>query len=716
MPVRSLSWMCLLLMAVAVTASDLRGEDGVAVATVPGIVVDDASAELVGNWSKSTHTKGYVAEGYQFCSPETTNKAVFKLPVTTAGKYQVLVSHTPGGNRSTAAIVKVHAVDGVKSIEVDQQKAPVGPSIFQPLGEFELAAGNAIIEISAEKTEKGVVIIDAVQLLTAEQFVAAKNEPTPTAVASKTAKTEPKKPTPVAKPKPPAPAVEPAPPFVRKTPTKPVVKLTAAELDDLLAKHLGDAADANPAADDAFFRRLSLDVIGRQPTPAEMQEFIADESADKRARAIERLLASPLFGENWANYWSDVISYRTPQPELTFLNYQPLKNWLAEEFNRGTGWDEISYDLLTASGKVGENPAATFIGFHQGDRSRLAAETTRVFLATQIQCAECHDHKFVEMPQETFHHVAAFFVRVDAKLPWNDSGAILVSSKPKGEHKMPSGKQELTPEVFGETRLDIGASDIQRRAALAEWIVSGDNPWFAKAFTNRVWARMLGRGFCEPVDEIGELGDSVLPEVHLALASHFVASKHDFRDLVRLVANTHAYQRTVLDGDPAEKKPFATIAAGKLRGDEVFDSLVRAIDLPNVTPPAVKPTAEVRFPPPPKSTRDLVNEAFGYDPSSARESVVRSLQQAMLLMNNRQIQKQIDASPGADTMLARLLTEETDDLVAIERLYENVLARKPNVKEREIAARHLAKLGDRKTAYEDLLWSLVNSAEFVSRR
>jgi hypothetical protein len=320
------------------------------------------------------------------------------------------------------------------------------------------------------------------------------------------------------------------------------------------------------------------------------------------------------------------------------------------------------------------------------------------------------------MPQETFHHVAAFFVRVDAKLPWNDSGAILVSSKAKGEHKMPSGKQELAPEVFGQTKLDIGASDIQRRAALADWIVSGDNPWFAKAFTNRVWARMLGRGFCEPVDEIGELGDSVLPEVHAALAGHFVASGHDFRDLVRLVANTHAYQRAVLDGDSAEKKPFATIAAGKLRGDEVFDSLARAIDLPNVTPPAMKATAEIRFPPPPKSTRDLVNEAFGYDPSSSRESVVRSLQQAMLLMNNRQIQKQIDASPGADTMLAKLLAAETNDAVAIERLYENVLARKPNIKEREIAARHLAKLGDRKAAYEDLLWSLVNSAEFVSRR
>lgn len=715
MLLRSCCWMS--AAAIFFGGTSVIAEDGVALASLTGIVVDDSSAELVGNWSKSTHTKGFVAAGYQYCPPEKSNKAIFKLSVATAGAYQVLISHTPGANRSTTAVVKIQTSDGAKEVLVDQQKAPAGPGVFQPLGTFTFEAGNTTIEVSAEKTDKGVVIVDALQLLTAEQFAALQNAPAaPATPATPAVATKPATPPPAAKPKAPQPIIEPPPPFVRAKPAKPQAKLTVDELNQLLAKHLGDAAEANAAADDAFFRRLSLDLIGRQPTPAEMKEFLADEATDKRARAIERFLASPLFGENWGNYWSDVISYRTPQPELTFLNYQPLKQWLATEFNKGAGWDEIAYNLLTASGKVGENPAATFIGFHQGDKSRLAAETTRVFMSTQIQCAECHDHKFIEMPQETFHHVAAFFVRVEAKLPWNDSSAILVSSKPKGEHKMPKGKDELAPEVFGQQKLDVGAGDMQRRAALAEWIVSPENPWFAKAFTNRIWARLLGRGFCEPVDEIGELGDRVLPEVHQALASHFIASEHSFRDLVRLIASTDAYQRAVLDGDPATKKPFATIAAGKLRGDEVFDSLARGIELPNVTPEPIKPTAEIRFPPPPKSTRDLVNEAFGYDPSASRESVVRSLQQAMLLMNNRQIQKQIDASPGSDTMLAKLLASETDDEAAVERLYENVLARKPNLKEREIAARHLVKLGDRKAAFEDLLWSLVNSTEFVSRR
>jgi hypothetical protein len=153
-----------------------------------------------------------------------------------------------------------------------------------------------------------------------------------------------------------------------------------------------------------------------------------------------------------------------------------------------------------------------------------------------------------------------------------------------------------------------------------------------------------------------------------------------------------------------------------LRGDEVFDSLVAGLALPNITPEAPPAKPGIRFPPPPKSTRDLVNEAFGFDPSSEQSNVARTMQQAMFLMNNKQVQKQIDASPGAETMLAKVLSAESDNAAAIAKLYQQVLARKPTPKEISIAQEHLASVADRKTGFEDLLWSMVNSAEFLSRR
>ncbi|QDU26194.1 hypothetical protein ETAA8_12690 [Anatilimnocola aggregata] len=704
--------------------------EGVAIdpAKLPGIVIDDSAAKFAGTWSDSVNTKPFVGEGYSYSAGGAGNLATFSFDVEEAGEYQVLFSYTPGGNRSTTAKVTVRSGDTEKDYVVNQQRVPVGAWSLHWLAEFSFDAGPATIVVSAEDNKKGVVIADAFAIMTAEQWAKLKAEgeknappkllaaikPVEPKAAPKPGEPKTAKPAPMKKETPKVTA-EKALAFERSKSTKVNGRLKAEQLDTLMEKFVGGIVNAPLTGDEAFLRRLSLDLIGRQPTMAEMHAFLADHSMDKRARVVEKLLASTEFGTNWADYFSDVISYRTPQPELTFLNYRPFKNWLAEEFNKNTGWDEMTYNIITASGTVGENPAATYVGFHQGDKSRLASETTRVFLSTQIQCAECHDHKFIDMPQETFHHVAAFFVRVQTKLPWNDSNQIVVSSKAAGEHKMPVTNKEMQPIAFSH-KSDLGQSDILRRTELAKWIVGADNPWFAKAFTNRVWARLMGRGFCEPVDEIGELADSVLPEVHAALAEHFVASEFDIKDVFRTVVNSQAYQRPLRDALPGEDKPFAVVPAGRLRGDEVFASLKAGIDLPNITPPPPPVPEGVRFPPPPKSTQDLINDAFGFDPSAEASNVNRTMQQAMFLMNNDQIQKQIDASPGSGTVLAKIVTEEADDAKAIVRLYQSVLARKPTEKEVQIGRTHLAKVGERKTGYEDLLWSMINSAEFLSRR
>lgn len=715
----------LLLVLGLCSASVTWGADAVAIdpAKLPGKVLDDTAVKAEGTWTQSVHTKPFLGKGYLYSQVGAGNKATFDFDMDEAGMYHILFSYTPGVNRTTSAKVAIRSGDTDKDYTVNQQRVPEGAWSFHYLGEFAFDAGPAQLVVTAEDAKKSVVIVDGIAILTSDEWKklkaeAEKNQP-PKLLAA--LKPEPNKPATPVKPVPekkekPKEVAEKAPSFERQKPAKVANRLTSDELDAAMEKHIGGIANAPQTDDEAFFRRLSLDLIGRQPTMPEMNAFLADTAADKRARAIDKLLASEEFGINWADYFSDVISYRTPQPELTFLNYRPFKQWLAAEFNKGTGWDEITYRIITASGTVGENPAATYVGFHQGDKSRLASETTRVFLSTQIQCAECHDHKFIDMPQETFHHVAAFFVRVQTKLPWNDSNQIVVSSKAAGEHKMPEKNKEMQPAAFSSKMLDPGQSDVVRRTELARWIVGAENPWFAKAYTNRIWARLMGRGFCEPVDEIGDLADSVLPEVHVALAEHFVATEFDMKDVFRVIANSKAYQRPVRDPAPDEKKPFAVIPAGRLRGDEIFASLKAGIELPNFTPEPGKPAEGVRFPPPPKSTQDLVNEAFGFDPSSEAHNVARTMQQAMFLMNNEQIQKQIDASPGSNTVLARIVSEETDDAKAIGRLYQSVLARKATDKEIEIGRKHIAKVGERKTAYEDLLWSMINSAEFLSRR
>lgn len=687
-------------------------ESGIDPAKLPGIVVDHSEAELTGSWQASTSVKPFVGDGYIHAAAPAIQTAKFALDVPAAGNYTMLVAYTPGANRAPRVPITVRAADGEHAVFVNQQTKPAGPYCFQPVGEFFFEAGQALVTISTADT-KGAVIADAVQLLTPEQLILAQQDAAqnPPPLVAKAAD-KPARPAADTMPTPTEPS---RPRFEKTAPSHPLARLLPAQLDELLEQH--DSGSASPAVidDEPFLRRVSLDIIGRQPTTAEIDRFVADPSADKRAAVVDRLLDSPEYGSNWANLWSDVISYRVPEPELTFLNYDPFQQWLAEKLNQGVAWDEITFAILTADGKVGDNPAATYVGFHQANPSRLAAETSRVFLAANIQCAECHDHPFVNMPRKTFHQMAAFFVRTDAKLPWNDSNGIEVTGKAKGEYKMPDTNVEMQPVAFDSKPVALGSGDLQRREELARWIVSPDNPWFAKAYVNRIWARLMGRGFCEPVDDIGEASLSVLPEVHAAVAEHFVASSFDSKDLVRLIVSTKAYQRGLNDSRPRDK-PYAATITAKLRGDEVFDSLTTAIELPNLTPPPGKSSDAVRFPPPPKSTRDLVNEAFGFDPSLTADYLTRTMGQAMFMMNNQQIQAQVNAAPESETVLAQVLAEAKDDAKAVTTLYRRILARRPSPRELEISLQYIARSLDRGAAFEDLEWSLLNSAEFTTRR
>lgn len=500
--------------------------------------------------------------------------------------------------------------------------------------------------------------------------------------------------------------------------------LTSEQLDRLVidAAKLDEADLSDLVTDEQYLRRVSLDLIGRQPTPDELAAYLLDTSDSKRSAAAERLLASPEFGSNWASYWSDVIGYRVPPPELTFLDYTLFEQWLADRINQNAPWDQTVRSILVASGKVKDHPEATFVGFHGADTTRLAAETARVFLSLQIGCAQCHDHPFDEWKREQFHELAAYYVRASAKMPWNDSSEIEVKDKGKGEYEMPNVADPskkgtlMIPTFLTGAKLETGKNDLERRTELANVVANGTNPWFAKAYVNRVWARLMGRGFHEPVDDIGAGNEPQLREVHKPLTASFVESGFDAKALFRVIVNSKAYQQRLAASPSLVEKPFAAGRTTKLRGDEVFQSLVTAIELPNVTPPKIAPTKEIRFPPPPKSTKDVVSEIFGFDPSLRPEDISRTLGQAMLLMNNDQLQKQIDAKPESSTVLAKLVATEPDNAKAVDRLFQLVLARKPSEAETKISLEHVSSLSSRTEAFEDLLWGLLNSAEFTTKR
>lgn len=705
-----------LLVLLSGLALNARAQ-GIEPSALSGIVIDDIKAELVGDWTTSTSVKPFLGQGYihDAGNAKGEKSAKFHFRVDKPGEYHLLIGYTSSGNRASKVPVTITSGDQKGTFFIDQKKRPELATGFTSIGTFFFAADEDSSVLIETTGTKDVVIVDGIRILTADQLTAAqKDEKRLPKNIARTKPTEKKEELP-----PPV-----APKFKRQPGKTQHAKVTSDDFDKLLG--VGPENELDLVDDIHFFRRVSLDLVGRQPTLDEYRTFLANKSEDRRAEAVETFLASPDFGKNWGNYWSDVIAMRTPEPQLTFLDYKPFRAWLADNLNSGTGWDETAFCMLTAIGKVGNDPAATFVGFHQGEGNRIAGELSRVFLGVRIACAECHDHPFVDMPQETFHGMAAFFARVKVKLEHNDSRKINISSDAKAEHKMPGGKGMMKPTVYKGDALELGLADLERREKLAYWLVDGDNPFFARSFVNHLQARLMGRGFFDPVDDLGEGAEPLLAEAHEALASHFIASNFDAKSVFRVLVNTKAYQAVERvemtppsDSTDAESADRIAVFTGarpkKLRGDEVFDSLVAAISLPDVKGEQEKPTAAVRFPPPPKSTRDLVNDAFAYDPVYRDSLINRTMKQAMFLINNDQVLKQVDAAPQSETMLSKLLREEDDNELVVKVLYARVLAREPSDREREIVLQHVESVENRDRAFEDVLWSLLNSAEFTTR-
>ncbi|HEX4148614.1 MAG TPA: DUF1549 domain-containing protein [Pirellulales bacterium] len=511
----------------------------------------------------------------------------------------------------------------------------------------------------------------------------------------------------------------------------PEAPFTVAELDQLLAA--AQAAEPRPVAkplgDEQFLRRVTLDLTGMTPTAAEVESFSASDDPLKRAAAINRLLGTDAFAQHWAHFWRDVMQSKASSTQVIFELHRAaaLEDWLAERLKHNRSWAEITHGLLTAEGAIfvpadAEIGNVGFLLCHTGSDAEVgrAVDTTRVFLGIQLECAQCHDHPTDIWKREQFHQLAAYFGRLRdgrATGPGRQRGLQLVSAA-RGEYEMPdkydSSKTTLThPKFFlsGEA-LGEGADDHARRNALAEQITK--SPWFAKAFVNRVWAQMTGRGFVEPVDNLGPSQPAIYPEVLDALAASFIASDFNIKELLAVVAGSQAYQRELRLGQSRhEHLHFVGSYPMRLRGQELWDTLTVAVGpfaektpLPNGLRQVLERIREPDF-------YTVFKRLFNYDPTAGANEVEPSVSQALMLMNNPAINAQIIAT--GKTRLAEIVAQFPHDDDAIRQVYLQVQSRQPSEREFQACRNYLAAVGNRPEALEDLMWVLVNSAEFRTK-
>jgi hypothetical protein len=489
----------------------------------------------------------------------------------------------------------------------------------------------------------------------------------------------------------------------------------------LLQSHDPKAPLSGQADDTAFLRRLSLDLTGRLPEPAEVHAFTASIDPGKRVRQIDRYLASDAYAVNWGRYWRDVVTYHTPASG-NYLRWPLFDQWLVEQVRNNRPWDGIVTAMVTATGINDECAPVNYLTAQFGNPIEIAATTSRVFLGVQIQCAQCHDAKTEKWKREQFHELVAFFGRAKIIQHKDVNGRgtpYAIEGREEGQYAMPDKKNPtqlivMRPRFLTGESVPLEADDATRRAALARFLTRPKNPWFAKAYVNRIWSSLLGWGFYPGVADLGSKVNPLYPDVLDLLAKEWTATGYDMKWLFRTLARTEVYQRKFQPRSQVEGGAAVAVCPSRMRPEQLFEALVKALsfDENDKTIPAPAPSSA---PAVQRHTglRNMIYQAFRIDPSLPADEVQGTIPQALLMMNSVLVNTYVAAS--GKTVLARALAAQMPEDRIVTLLYARTLARRPRSEEMAICLRYLKKVGKRKEALEDVYWSLVNSTEFLSK-
>jgi hypothetical protein len=491
------------------------------------------------------------------------------------------------------------------------------------------------------------------------------------------------------------------------------VEALAAKIDQRIAAAWGKEVRPAPVADDAqFFRRVHLDLAGHIPPVDKVRDFLEDDRPDKRRLWVDRILQGDpddatyrdAYVNHFANVWRAWLLAQTNQQAL--LQQPALEAWLRQRLRDNVGYDQLVRDLLTQPaagnqplGGAGESAGA----FYQANEFRpenLAGSTARLFLGVKLECAQCHDHPFAKWTRDQFWQFAAFFTDVPQPGRPNQPPARTA----RGEIKV-AGTDKVAKARFLDGK-EPTWKDAGTRPTLVEWMTAADNPFFARAAVNRMWAYFFGVGLDDQADGPGDENPAHYPELLDELAREFAAHKYDVKFLIRAITASQTYQRASAVSHPSQKdlRLFARMPLRGLSPEQLFDSLAVATEYQETAP--ADPRAAFLGGPQTARAQFLAKFAAQEQKTDYQTSIL----QALYLMNNEFIADRTNAA--RNRTLATLAEQRTGTTRKVESLYLVVLSRKPRPEESERFVKYV-EASDPKKTLADVFWVLLNSPEFL---
>jgi len=490
---------------------------------------------------------------------------------------------------------------------------------------------------------------------------------------------------------------------------------------------------AELAPDHVFVRRAYLDALGILPASAEARAFLADTRPDKREKLIDSLLARPEFAEYWAQKWADLL--RNEEKALDHKGVAVFYRWIAAQLAADRPLNEFARDILAARGSTYAHPPANFWRAVRDPLVR-AESVAQVFLGVRVACARCHNHPFDRWTMDDYYGFAAFFTRIDYRVLENKRkddldkhefvGEQIVLAKRDGEMIHPRTKQPSAPRFLGSPTPEFG-SEADRLEALAEWIARPDNAFFARAQVNRIWLHLMGRGLVDPNDDFRATNPPSNPELLDWLAKDFAQGGFRLKPMVKRIMMSRTYQLTATSRDRSvmsDDLHYSHALIAPLEAEQLLDALAQVTGVPARFSGYPRGLRANQIPAPPQSGRrglDGMGErflkTFGKPDRLLTCECERNddpgLLQAFQMITG-ELQNTMIRDP--DNRIGILVAANKPDTEMLDEFYLGALCRPPTAGESKKLLAYLAAAKDRRAAWEDVLWALVNTKEFLLRR
>lgn len=486
-------------------------------------------------------------------------------------------------------------------------------------------------------------------------------------------------------------------------------------IDDLLIKKWKDLGltPSPTCSDEEFLRRVYLDVIGTLPKPEEVRAFVADKAADKRTKEIDKLLNRPEFVDFWTIKWGDLL--RINRAALQEKGMWSFHNWVRAQLRDNKPVDEFVRDIITAEGSTFTDGPVNYyqIGRTPDDWGET---TSQVFLGVRMQCAKCHHHPFEKWSQDDYYGMSAFFSRLGTKnspefgLFGRES---IIYIKNTGEVNHPRKRVVVKPHPLDGPDMD---DEFDRRKKLADWMTATDNPFFAKNIVNRFWGYLMGHGLVEPLDDMRATNPATNVELLEALAKDFTEHKFDLKHLLKTILQSRAWQSSSIatEGNAADSANthFCRYSTKRLTAEQLADAVDFATGTQEKYVGLPLGTRAIQLPD--SAVRSYLLDVFGRPARQitceCERTVKPNIAQALHLLNGDFLNKKIADPAGR---IEKMIKQKTDKTKAIEEIYLVSLGRQPKAEEVSKAAGWVDSAGELREGLQDLLWSLLNSREFL---